>query len=160
MVLVAVVNAANVDVANVWIDGVVVVGGVDGVVVVGGVMVVGAVEVVGGNGMGFGGVVVGQVGHFGAGHDEGGKVGHTKGSEWICCWIVCGKLKRLVRRWVSNEVENNIRHRFQRDNDALCLRWFCRSALHSRSQLGGESKSVSSMISFLSFPVLMECDKK
>jgi len=33
VVLVAVVNAANVDVANVWIDGVVVVGGV--VVVVG-----------------------------------------------------------------------------------------------------------------------------
>jgi hypothetical protein len=84
VVLVAVVNAANVDVANVWIDGVVVVGGVDGVVVVGGVggvvmvgvvRVVGAVGVVSGNGMGFGGVVVGQVGHFGAGHDDGRSVG-------------------------------------------------------------------------------------
>ena len=52
---------------------------------------------------GFGGVVVGQVGHFGAGHDEGGKVGHKKGSERICsCWVVCGASCRGSLRSVDN----------------------------------------------------------
>lgn len=104
MFLVAVVNAANVDVAIVWIDGVV------GVVGVGGVGVVGGVGMVGVNG-------VGQDGHFGAGHDgvHGVIVGHTKESE-LCCWVVCGKLK-LIKVMKLSEVENNKRHRYQRDND-------------------------------------------
>lgn len=106
MFLVAVVNAANVDVANVWIDGVVGVGGAGEV---------GEVGVVGVNGVGFGGVGVGQDGHFGAGHD-GVIVGHTKESGRICCWVVCGKLK-LIKVMKLSEVENNKRHRFQRDTD-------------------------------------------